>query len=102
MTFLTGGTGAGAKLGLAAVPSRFAAVESLLQSLALDPAPIRVNTSQPGGWTTVDIRHAAVFLMTNSYVMGTALEISGGELLVALIPVATARALQMRPGHRLV
>ena len=112
MTFLTGGTGARAKLGLAAVTSTFAAVESLSQSLALELAPIRVNTIRPGFidtdfWdvlpaatveeihakvranfparrlgTAADVGHAAVFLMTNPYVTGTVLEISGGELLV--------------------
>ena len=29
-----------------------------------------------------DIGHAALFLMTNPYVTGTVLEVSGGELLV--------------------
>ena len=112
MTFLTGGTGARAKLGLAAVTSTFAAVEALSQSLALELAPIRVNTIRPGFidtdfWdvlpaatvedirakvranfparrlgTAADVGHAAVFLMTNPYVTGTVLEVSGGELLV--------------------
>jgi NAD(P)-dependent dehydrogenase (short-subunit alcohol dehydrogenase family) len=112
MTFLTGGTGARAKLGLAAVTSTFAAVDSLSQSLALELAPIRVNTIRPGFidtqfWddlpadqveairskvretfparrvgTIADVGHAAVFLMTNPYVTGTVLEVSGGELLV--------------------
>jgi NAD(P)-dependent dehydrogenase (short-subunit alcohol dehydrogenase family) len=112
MTFLTGGTGARAKLGLAAVTSTFTAVESLSQSLALELAPIRVNTIRPGFidtdfWdvlpaatveeirakvranfparrlgTAADVGHAAVFLMTNPYVTGTVLEVSGGELLV--------------------
>ena len=112
MTFLTGGTGARAKLGLAAVTSTFAAVEALSRSLALELAPIRVNTIRPGFidtdfWdvlpaatvedirakvranfparrlgTAADVGHAAVFLMTNPYVTGTVLEVSGGELLV--------------------
>ena len=112
MTFLTGGTGARAKLGLAAVTATFAAVESLSQSLALELAPIRVNTIRPGFIDTnfwdvlpaedvenirakvratfpvqrlgmpVDVGHAAVFLMTNPYVTGTVLEVAGGELLV--------------------
>lgn len=112
MTFLTGGTGAKAKVGLAAVTSTFAAVDALSQSLALELAPIRVNTIRPGFidtefWdalpsqeveairakvrttfparrvgTIADIGHAAVFLMTNPYVTGTVLEVSGGELLV--------------------
>lgn len=112
MTFLTGGIGARAKLGLAAVTSTFAAVDALSQSLALELAPIRVNTIRPGFidtefWdalspnevetirakvkerfparrvgTIADVGHAAVFLMTNPYVTGTVLEVSGGELLV--------------------
>lgn len=112
MTFLTGGTAARAKLGLAAVTSTFAAVESLARSLALELAPIRVNTIRPGFidsefWealpaeqvealhakvranfparrlgTIADVGHAAVFLMTNPYVTGTVLEVAGGELLV--------------------
>ena len=48
MTFLTGGAGARAKFGLAAVTPTFAAVKSLSQSLALELAPIRVNTIRPG------------------------------------------------------
>ena len=112
MTFLTGGLGARPKLGLAAVTPTFAAVDSLSQSLALELAPIRVNTIRPGFidtefWgslppndveairekvrssfparrigTSADVGHAAVFLMTNPYVTGTVLEVSGGELLV--------------------
>ncbi|HQT65678.1 MAG: hypothetical protein B7Z75_13435 [Acidocella sp. 20-57-95] len=109
LTFLTGGTRARAQLGLAAVTSTFAAVESLSQSVALELAPIRVNTIRPGFidndfWvvlpaatveeirvkvranfparrlgTAADIGHAAVFLMTNPYVTGTVLEVSGGD-----------------------
>jgi NAD(P)-dependent dehydrogenase (short-subunit alcohol dehydrogenase family) len=112
MTFMTGGTGGRAKLGLAAVTSTFAAVELLSKSLALELAPIRVNTIRPGFidtefWdvlpaatvkeirakvranfpvrqvgTAADVGHAAVFLMTNPYVTGTVLEVNGGELLV--------------------
>jgi len=112
ITFLTGGTAARPKLGLAAVVAAFAAVESLSGSLALELAPIRVNTIRPGyidtelwsglseddrialkdrvqttfparhAGTTDDIGHAALFLMTNPYVTGTVLEVSGGENLV--------------------
>lgn len=112
MTFLTGGTGARPKVGLAAVTASYAAVEALSRSLALDVAPIRVNTIRPGFidtdfWDTLpdadreviknkvranfparrvgvpaDIGHAALFLMTNPYVTGTVIEVSGGELLV--------------------
>lgn len=112
ITFLTGGTAARPKLGLAAVVAAFAAVESLSGSLALELAPIRVNTIRPGyvetdlwdglpeteraalkervrttfparhAGSVGDIGHAAVFLMTNPYVTGTVLEVSGGENLV--------------------
>jgi NAD(P)-dependent dehydrogenase (short-subunit alcohol dehydrogenase family) len=112
ITLLTGGTAARAKLGLAAVTSVFSAVEALSGSLALELAPVRVNTIRPGfveteWWnflsdaqreeirakvrakfpsrrlgTPADIGHAALFLMTNPYVTGTVLEVGGGELLV--------------------
>jgi NAD(P)-dependent dehydrogenase (short-subunit alcohol dehydrogenase family) len=92
MTFLTGGTGARAKLGLAAVTPTFAAVDSLSQSLALEQAPaatveeirakVRANFPARRLGTAADVGHAAVFRMTNPYVTGTVLEVSGGELLV--------------------
>ena len=112
ITFMTGGTGARPKLGLTAVTSVFSAVEALSGSLALELAPVRVNTIRPGFVETefwnflseaqreemrakvrakfpvrrlgmpADIGHAALFLMTNPYVTGTVLEVSGGELLV--------------------
>lgn len=112
ITFLTGGTGARPKRGFASVTPVLAAVEALSGSLALDLAPIRVNTIRPGFvdtgmWsflpeaerdalratvrdtfparrvgTAADIGHAALFLMTNPYVTGTVLDVSGGELLV--------------------
>jgi NAD(P)-dependent dehydrogenase (short-subunit alcohol dehydrogenase family) len=112
VTFLTGGTAARPKLGLAAVVAAFAAVESLSGSLALEMAPTRVNTIRPGyidtelwdvlpeaerlalkervrstfparrAGTADDVGHAALFLMTNPYVTGTVLEVSGGENLV--------------------
>ncbi|MGI4809493.1 MAG: hypothetical protein ACRYF2_15455 [Janthinobacterium lividum] len=48
------------------------------------PVPGRVGanfpTRRPG--TAADVGHAAVFLMTNPYVTGTVLEVSGSELLV--------------------
>jgi len=112
LTFLTGGMAVRPKLGFAAVTSTFAAVEALSGSLALELAPIRVNTIRPGFidtnmWSflplehrdglrkkveetfpsrrvgkTEDIGHAALFLMTNPYVTGTVIEVSGGENLV--------------------
>ena len=106
------GTAMRPKLGFTAVTSTFAAVEALSGSLALELAPIRVNTIRPGFvdtgmWkfmseadrdglrakvrdtfparrvgTMDDIGHAALFLMTNPYVTGTVVEVSGGERLV--------------------
>jgi NAD(P)-dependent dehydrogenase (short-subunit alcohol dehydrogenase family) len=110
--FLTGGTAVRSKVGLAAVTSVFSAVEALGRSLALELGPVRVNTIRAGFietpfWdflteaqaaevrqkvrekfpvrrvgTPADVGHAAVFLMTNPYVTGTVIEVSGGELLV--------------------
>lgn len=112
ITFLTGGMAVRPKLGYAAVTSSFAAVEALSGSLALELAPTRVNTIRPGFidtemWSFLpdeqrdglrkkvaetfpsrragkaeDIAHAALFLMTNPYVTGTIIEVSGGENLV--------------------
>lgn len=112
ITFLTGGMAARPKIGFAAVSSSFAAVESLSASLALELAPLRVNTLRPGYidtdmWSFLpaeqrdglrnkveetfparragkpeDIAHGALFLMTNPYVTGTVIEVSGGENLV--------------------
>lgn len=112
IVFLTGGMAARPKIGFAAVTSAFAAVEALSGSLALELAPTRVNVIRPGFINTdmwsflpaehrdslrqkvaetfparragqvADIGHAAVFLMTNPYVTGTVLEVSGGENLV--------------------
>ncbi|WP_186209167.1 SDR family oxidoreductase [Burkholderia gladioli] len=116
LTFLTGGMAARPKLGFAAVISTFAAVEALSGSLALELAPTRVNTIRPGFIDTDmwgflpaehrnglrskveetfparragkadDIGHAALFLMTNPYVTGTVIEVSGGENLVPSVP----------------
>lgn len=112
ITFLTGGTAMRPKMGFSAVTSAFVAVEALSGSLALELAPTRVNTIRPGyvdtdmwsgfsdnerealrakvrksfparhAGTANDIGHAALFLMTNPYVTGTVLEVSGGENLV--------------------
>lgn len=112
ITFLTGGSAARSKAGLTAATSGYGAVEALARSLALEIGPIRVNTLRPGFidtnfWdflpkaeaaevrnrvrerfparrlgTPADVGHAAVFLMTNPYVTGTVLEITGGEHLV--------------------
>jgi NAD(P)-dependent dehydrogenase (short-subunit alcohol dehydrogenase family) len=112
ITFLTGGLATRPKIGYTAVTSAFVAVEALSKSLALELAPIRVNTIRPGFvdtdmWSFLpsearegmkkkvedtfparragkaeDIAHAALFLMTNPYVTGTVIEVSGGENLV--------------------
>jgi len=112
ITFLSGGLAVRPKIGYAAVTSSFAAVEALSGSLALELAPIRVNTIRPGFvdtdmWSFLpdeqrnglkqkvaqtfparragkaeDIGHAALFLMTNPYVTGTVIEVAGGETLV--------------------
>ena len=112
ITFLTGGIAARPQPGFAAVTPALAAVEALGKSLALELAPIRVNTIRPGFvdtemWdllpeaaregvmarvrdtfparrvgTPDDIGHAALFLMTNPYVTGSLVEVSGGESLV--------------------
>lgn len=93
----------------------FAAVEALSRALAVELGPLRVNTIRPGFidsemWdflgddarqklrdkvvagfpvhrlgTPADIGHAAVFLMTNPYVTGAVLEVTGGESLVDVL-----------------
>lgn len=115
ITFLSGGLAVRPKPGFAAATSAFAAVEALSGSLALELAPTRVNTIRPGFvdtdmWSFLpanhrvglrqkvaetfparrvgqpsDIGHAALFLMTNRYVTGTVIEVSGGETLVASV-----------------
>jgi NAD(P)-dependent dehydrogenase (short-subunit alcohol dehydrogenase family) len=112
ITFMTGGIAARPKVGMTSVTSAFAAVEALGRSLALELGPIRVNTIRPGFIDTdfwsflseadaaavrekvrakfparrlgqpADVGHAAVFLMTNPYVTGTVLDVTGGEQLV--------------------
>lgn len=114
ITFLTGGAAVRPSVGVAAVTATFAAVEALSRALALELGPLRVNTIRPGlvdseMWDFLDddahqrlrqrtretfpvrrigeigdIGHAAVFLMTNPYVTGAVLEVSGGETLVSL------------------
>jgi NAD(P)-dependent dehydrogenase (short-subunit alcohol dehydrogenase family) len=114
ITFLTGCSSIRPRAGSAIVTATFAALEALAQALALELGPLRVNAIRPGlidsdMWsflderareqlrdkvrttfparrigTIEDIGHAAVFLMTNPYVTGTVLEVSGGEPLVTL------------------
>jgi NAD(P)-dependent dehydrogenase (short-subunit alcohol dehydrogenase family) len=112
ITFLTGAAVVRARAGLSTVVATFAALEALARALAVDLGPLRVNTIRPGVidsdmWsfldpiareelrqkvrqtfpvhrvgTVHDIGHAALFLMTNPYVTGTVLEVTGGEQLV--------------------
>jgi NAD(P)-dependent dehydrogenase (short-subunit alcohol dehydrogenase family) len=112
ITFFTGGAAVRPKLGFTAPSTAFVAVEALSGSLALELAPVRVNTIRPGfvdtdmwsilpadvrnglrdkvrenfparrAGTAADIAHAALFLMTNPYVTGTVIEVTGGENLV--------------------
>jgi NAD(P)-dependent dehydrogenase (short-subunit alcohol dehydrogenase family) len=57
---------------------------SFLDDHARDELRAKVSAKFPvqRTGTTDDIGHAAVFLMTNSYVTGTVLEVTGGEQLV--------------------
>jgi NAD(P)-dependent dehydrogenase (short-subunit alcohol dehydrogenase family) len=114
ITFLTGCASIRPRPGLSIVTATFAALEALSQALALELGPLRVNTIRPGlidseMWaflddaarerfrqkvgrmfpvrrigTVEDVGHAAVFLMTNPYVTGAVLEVTGGEPLVSL------------------
>jgi NAD(P)-dependent dehydrogenase (short-subunit alcohol dehydrogenase family) len=114
ITFLTGGAAIRPRAGIATVTATFAALEALSQALALELGPLRVNTLRPGVidsdmWSFLDeaareqlrrkvretfpvrrigavedVGHAAVFLMTNPYVTGAVLEVSGGETLINL------------------
>ena len=98
--------------GVAAVTASLAALEMLGKSLALELAPIRVNSVRPGTidtplWGSMseaeraemfglaagrapvgrigqpeDVARAILFLMDHDYVTGTVLEVNGGESLV--------------------
>jgi len=112
ITFLTGGTAVRPRERLAIVTAAFSAVEALARSLAVELGPVRVNVIRPGFidsdlWSFLDageretirgnireafparrvgqvedVGHAACFLMTNPFVTGVVLEVSGGETLV--------------------
>ncbi len=118
ITFLTGGAAVRPRPGASMVTTSFAALEALSTALAVELAPLRVNTLRPGFtdspmWdgldatgrerlrrdvaaalpsgrigTSADVGHAALFLMTNPQVTGTVLEVSGGETLVDHVEVA--------------
>lgn len=107
--FLTGGFALKPDGNATLVTGAYTALEGLTRALALELAPIRVNTIRPGMidsplWnfmdedrreelfkteakknplgkigTITDIGHAAVFLLTNPYINGETLDISGGR-----------------------
>ncbi len=109
ITFLTGAACIRPAPGSSIVTATFAAVEAIAQALPVDLRPLRVNAIRPGVvdsgmWNFLnsgarerlrtrvreifparwigsvdDIGQAAVFLMTNPYVTGTILEVTGGE-----------------------
>lgn len=111
ITFLSGGLSRRPEIGSSMVTASQAAVEGLAKALAVELAPIRVNTILPGAIDTSmwdflsedereqflqqaaqvparrvgqaqDIGQAAVFLMANSFITGTVLEVNGGKLLI--------------------
>lgn len=111
ITFLSGGLSRRPEIGSSMVTASQAAVEGLAKALAVELAPIRVNTIMPGAIDTEmwdflseeerekfrqqaaevpagrigqaeDIGKAAVFLMTNSFITGTLIEVNGGQFLI--------------------
>jgi NAD(P)-dependent dehydrogenase (short-subunit alcohol dehydrogenase family) len=114
ITFLTGCSVIRPHPGGAMITATFAALEAFARVLALEMGPLRVNTIRPGlveseCWNFLekpvrdkfyenaravmpvrrigsiqDIGHCAVFIMTNPYISGTTLEVSGGETLISL------------------
>jgi NAD(P)-dependent dehydrogenase (short-subunit alcohol dehydrogenase family) len=114
ITFLTGCNIRRPTAGASIVAASFGALEKLVEPLALELAPVRVNAIRPGivnseMWefmdseeraklhdsaaarlpvgrtgTIEDIGGAAVFLMSSTFVTGIVLEVSGGEPLVNL------------------
>lgn len=111
ITFNSGTYAAKPTAGVAAVTASLAALEMLGKSLALELAPVRVNTVRPGTidtplWSSMsdeerqelyetaanqapvgrigqpeDVARAILFLMTHDYFTGTVLEVNGGESL---------------------
>ncbi|RWN52099.1 SDR family oxidoreductase [Mesorhizobium sp.] len=114
ITFTTGGLVTKPRMGASMMMVAFAGLEALTRALALELGPIRVNTIRPGVidsemWAGMpqtkreaffalvresfpagrvgkvdDIGKAALFLMTNDFVTGAILEVSGGETLVSI------------------
>ncbi|MBX7150691.1 SDR family oxidoreductase [bacterium] len=110
ITFFSGAAGRRASPGFACGSAINAAVETLAQTLALELAPIRVNTISPGiidtpVWDSItpdknqlfsemavkfpgkrigqpaDIAHAVRFVIENPFITGTTLFVDGGYLL---------------------
>ena len=110
ITFMSGTAGTRPIPGAAVTTASCAAIESFARALALDLAPIRVNTIQPGLVDTPfleafgdrraaviaeysrrlpvkrpgrpeEIADGVIFLMKNGFVTGTTLTIDGGGLL---------------------
>ena len=112
ITFMSGTAGRRPLPGAAVASASCGAVDAFARALALDLAPIRVNTITPGYVDTPlfddilgaardqvladaaarlpvgrigqpeDIAHAVLFLMQNGYVTGINLVVDGGGLLV--------------------
>lgn len=111
ITFNSGGFAVKPTAGVAAVTASLAALEMLGKSLALELAPIRVNSVRPGTietplWSEMseserrelfeeaanrapvgrvgqpeDVALAVLFLINHDYITGTVLEANGGETL---------------------
>ena len=111
-TFCSGVSAWRPRPGRAAGAAATAAVESYARGMAVELAPIRVNTVCPGSFDTPvldrafgerklevmqsylstlpagrlgrpdEMAHAVMFLMTNQYVTGTVLHVDGGSLLI--------------------
>ena len=111
-TFCSGVSAWRPRPGRAAGAAATAGVESYARGMAVELAPIRVNTVCPGAFDTPvldrafgdrkleamqpylstlpagrlgrpeELAHAVLFLMTNGYVTGTVLHVDGGSLLV--------------------
>ena len=100
ITFATGGLVTRPRIGASMMMVAFAGLEALTRALALELGPIRVNAIRPGVidsemWAGMpqtkreaffalvrELGKAALFLMTNDFVTGAILEVSGGETLV--------------------
>jgi NAD(P)-dependent dehydrogenase (short-subunit alcohol dehydrogenase family) len=111
LTFCSGVSAVKPRAGRSAGAVATAALESFVRAMALELAPIRVNTIRPGAFDTPvldrafgdrkheatrpfveglpikrlgrpeELAHAVLFLMTNTYVTGTILNVDGGALL---------------------